>query len=75
MCFDKLFSDDFPGWLEIRVLQIFIRCRNLTNFCWFLAFAAMMDMPLKKAFPAIAVGVFIAAVVVSVITYGATVVF
>ena len=37
--------------------------------------AAMMDMPLKKAFPAIAVGVFIAAVIVSVITYGATVVF
>ncbi len=37
--------------------------------------AAMMDLPLKKAFPAIAVGVFIAAVIVSVITYGATVVF
>ncbi|MBQ3276240.1 MAG: small multi-drug export protein [Oscillospiraceae bacterium] len=37
--------------------------------------AAMMRMPLRKAFPAIAVGVVIAAVVVSVITYGATVVF
>lgn len=37
--------------------------------------AALMDMPMKKALPAIAVGVVIAAVVVSVITYGATVVF
>ena len=37
--------------------------------------AAMMDMRLKKAFPAIALGVVIAAVIVSVITYGATVVF
>ena len=36
---------------------------------------AMMDMRLKKAFPAIALGVVIAAVIVSVITYGATVVF
>ena len=33
--------------------------------------AAMMDMPLKKAFPAIVVGVVIAAVIVSVVTYGA----
>ena len=37
--------------------------------------AALMDIRLKKAFPAIAVGVAIAAVIVSVITYGATVVF
>jgi len=37
--------------------------------------AAMMDMRLKKAFPAIALGVVIAAVIVSVITYGASVVF
>lgn len=37
--------------------------------------AAMMDMRLKRAFPAIAVGVAIAAVIVSVITYGAQVVF
>ena len=37
--------------------------------------AAMMDMRLKKALPAICLGVFIAAVVVSVITYGVTVVF
>ena len=37
--------------------------------------AAMMDMRLKRAFPAIAVGVVIAAVIVSVLTYGATVVF
>ena len=37
--------------------------------------AAMMDMRVKKAFPAIALGVVIAAVIVSVITYGATVVF
>ena len=33
--------------------------------------AALMDIRLKKAFPAIAVGVAIAAVIVSVITYGA----
>ena len=33
--------------------------------------AAMMDMPLKKAFPAIVLGVVIAAVIVSVVTYGA----
>lgn len=32
--------------------------------------AAMMDLRMKKAFPAIALGVVIAAVVVSVITYG-----
>ena len=37
--------------------------------------AAMMDLRLKKALPAITLGVIIAAVVVSVITYGATVVF
>lgn len=37
--------------------------------------AAMMDLRLKKAMPAITLGVIIAAVVVSVITYGATVVF
>ena len=37
--------------------------------------AALMRIRLKKAFPAIAVGVFIAAVIVSVITYGATRVF
>ena len=37
--------------------------------------AAMMDLRLKKALPAITLGVVIAAVVVSVITYGATVVF
>ncbi len=37
--------------------------------------AALMDIRLKRAFPAIAVGVVIAAVIVSVITYGATVVF
>ena len=37
--------------------------------------AAMMDLRLKKAFPAITVGVAIAAVIVSVITYGAQVVF
>ncbi|MBR4579391.1 MAG: small multi-drug export protein [Oscillospiraceae bacterium] len=37
--------------------------------------AAMMDIPLKKSLPAITVGVVIAAIVVSVITYGVTVVF
>lgn len=37
--------------------------------------AAMMQMKLKRAFPAIAVGVVIAAVIVSVITYGARMVF
>lgn len=37
--------------------------------------AALMDIRLKRAFPAIVVGVVIAAVIVSVITYGATVVF
>lgn len=33
--------------------------------------AAMMDMRLKRAFPAIAVGVLIAAVIVTAVTYGA----
>ncbi len=37
--------------------------------------AAMMRLKLKRAFPAIAVGVLIAAVIVSVITYGARMVF
>ena len=37
--------------------------------------AAMMEMRLKRAFPAIALGVVIAAVIVSVITYGASIVF
>ena len=37
--------------------------------------AAMMDMRLRRAFPAIALGVAIAGVVVSVITYGARMVF
>ena len=37
--------------------------------------AAMMQMRLKRAFPAIAVGVLIAAVIVAVITYGARMVF
>ena len=37
--------------------------------------AAMMQMRLKRAFPAIAVGVVIAAVIVAVITYGARMVF
>ena len=37
--------------------------------------AAMMQMRLKRAFPAIAVGVVLAAVIVSVITYGARMVF
>lgn len=37
--------------------------------------AAMMDMSVKKSFPAIFLGVVIAAVVVSSITYGVTVVF
>ena len=37
--------------------------------------AAMMDMRMKKAFPAITLGVVIAAVIVSVITYGVTMVF
>ena len=37
--------------------------------------AAMMDMRPRRAFPAIAVGVVIAAVIVSVITYGARMVF
>ena len=37
--------------------------------------AAMMRLKLKRAFPAIAVGVVIAAVIVSVITYGARMVF
>ena len=36
--------------------------------------AAMMDMRLKRAFPAIAVGVIIAAVIVSVVTYGAQII-
>jgi uncharacterized membrane protein len=37
--------------------------------------AAMMDMKLKRAFPAIAMGVIIAGVIVSVITYGVAAVF
>ena len=37
--------------------------------------AAMMQMRLRRAFPAIAVGVLIAAVIVSVLTYGARMVF
>ena len=37
--------------------------------------AAMLDMRLKKAFPAIALGVVAAGVIVSVITYGVTAVF
>ncbi len=37
--------------------------------------AAMMDIRLRRAFPAIAAGVVIAAVIVSVITYGARMVF
>ena len=37
--------------------------------------AAMMDMRLRRAFPAIALGVVIAAFVVAVITYGARMVF
>ena len=37
--------------------------------------AAMMRLKLKRAFPAIAVGVVIAAVIVSVLTYGARMVF
>ena len=37
--------------------------------------AAMMNMRLRRAFPAVAVGVVIAAVIVSVITYGARMVF
>ena len=37
--------------------------------------AAMMQMRLRRAFPAIAVGVVIAAVIVSVLTYGARMVF
>ena len=37
--------------------------------------AAMLDMRLKKAFPAIALGVIAAGVIVSVITYGVTAVF
>lgn len=37
--------------------------------------AAMMDMKLKRAFPAIALGVIIAGVIVSVITYGVAAVF
>ena len=35
----------------------------------------MMEMRLKRAFPAIAIGVVIAAVIVSVITYGAQAIF
>lgn len=34
--------------------------------------AAMMDMPLRKAFPAVALGVLIAGIIVSTVTYGAT---
>ena len=37
--------------------------------------AAMMDIRLKRAFPAIAIGVAIAGVIVSVITYGAQAIF
>ena len=37
--------------------------------------AAMMEMRLKRAFPAIAIGVVIAGVIVSVITYGAQAIF
>lgn len=37
--------------------------------------AAMMEMRLKRAFPAIAIGVAIAGVIVSVITYGAQTIF
>ena len=37
--------------------------------------AAMLDMRLKKAFPAIALGVIIAAVIVSLVTYGGMIIF
>ena len=37
--------------------------------------AAMLDMRLKKAFPAIAVGVVVAGIIVTYITYGATMLF
>ena len=37
--------------------------------------AAMMEIRLKRAFPAIAIGVAIAGVIVSVITYGAQAIF
>ena len=37
--------------------------------------AAMMEMRLKRAFPAIAIGVVIAGVIVSVVTYGAQAIF
>ena len=37
--------------------------------------AAMMDMRLKRAFPAIVIGVVIAGVIVSIVTYGAQAIF
>ena len=37
--------------------------------------AAMMEMRLKRAFPAIAIGVVIAGVIVSIVTYGAQAIF
>ena len=37
--------------------------------------AAMMEMRLKRAFPAIVIGVVIAGVIVSVVTYGAPAIF
>ena len=37
--------------------------------------AAMMEMRLKRAFPAIVIGVVIAGVIVSVVTYGAQAIF
>lgn len=37
--------------------------------------AAMMEMRLKRAFPAIVIGVVIAGVIVSIVTYGAQAIF
>ena len=41
---DQLSPYDFPCRNEIRIIQIFIRRRDLMGFCRFLALTAVMDM-------------------------------
>ena len=78
------------GRLEARAAKRSDRVRRseIVGLCMFVAIplpgtgawtgalvAAMMEMRLKRAFPAIAIGVAIAGVIVSVITYGAQAIF
>lgn len=78
------------GRLEARAAKRSARVRRseIIGLCMFVAIplpgtgawtgalvAAMMEMRLKRAFPAIAIGVVIAGVIVSVVTYGAQAIF